>query len=54
MLEEVTNSIREMSSLVDGVAMAVDGSAEADASGLSALAETLRGEVSRFLTAARR
>jgi methyl-accepting chemotaxis protein len=53
-LETVTDSIREMSSLVDGVASAVDGGGDTGAQGLSELAEVLRSEVSRFLTMARR
>jgi methyl-accepting chemotaxis protein len=50
-LEAVTNSIREMSSLVNGIATAVDGGS--GTSGLSQLAEVLRSEVSRFVSTAR-
>jgi methyl-accepting chemotaxis protein len=52
-LEEVTSNIREMSSLVDGIASAVDGGGHGDTSGLSQLAEVLRSEVNRFLVMAR-
>ncbi|MDY7084852.1 MAG: methyl-accepting chemotaxis protein [Actinomycetota bacterium] len=52
-LEAVTASIREMGGLVEGIARAVDGGAETDASGLSQLAEVLRNEVLRFVTSVR-
>ncbi|WP_281247295.1 methyl-accepting chemotaxis protein [Micromonospora pattaloongensis] len=52
-LEAVTGSVREMSSLVSGIATAVDGRGDADAAGLSQLAEVLRGEVHRFVTTVR-
>ncbi|MFI5888980.1 methyl-accepting chemotaxis protein [Actinoplanes sp. NPDC051513] len=50
-LERVTESIREMSGLTNGIAAAVDGGHGMD--GLSQLAEVLRGEVSRFVETAR-
>jgi methyl-accepting chemotaxis protein len=50
-LEKVTESIREMSGLTNGIAAAVDGGHGMD--GLSQLAEVLRGEVSRFVETAR-
>jgi len=50
-LEAVTESIREMSGLTNGIAAAVDGGDELD--GLSQLAEVLRSEVSRFVATAR-
>ncbi|MEU8236687.1 methyl-accepting chemotaxis protein [Actinoplanes missouriensis] len=49
-LEAVTARIREMSSLVDGIARAVDGGQDVGSGGLSQLAEVLQGEVSRFVT----
>ncbi|GAB1642715.1 methyl-accepting chemotaxis protein [Krasilnikovia sp. MM14-A1259] len=52
-LEAVTANIREMSSLVDGIALAVDGGRGAGSTGLSQLAEVLRSEVNRFVTTAR-
>ncbi|GAA0801620.1 hypothetical protein Sya03_06870 [Spirilliplanes yamanashiensis] len=52
-LESVTESIREMSRLVTGIAAAVDGSHDSGNAGLSQLAEVLRGEVSRFVTTVR-
>jgi methyl-accepting chemotaxis protein len=52
-LEAVTNRIREMSGLVEGIALAVDGSRHTDNAGLSQLAEVLRAEVSRFVTTIR-
>ncbi|BEL11647.1 methyl-accepting chemotaxis protein [Actinoplanes sichuanensis] len=52
-LEAVTNRIREMSELVEGIAQAVDGSRHTDNAGLSQLAEVLRAEVSRFVTTIR-
>ncbi|MBM2617453.1 chemotaxis protein [Actinoplanes sp. LDG1-06] len=52
-LETVTNSIREMSGLVNGIAIAVDGGGAPGTAGLSQLAEVLRSEVSRFVTTAR-
>ncbi|MFF5083472.1 methyl-accepting chemotaxis protein [Actinoplanes sp. NPDC000266] len=52
-LEAVTASIREMSGLVDGIAQAIDGGHESGLSGLSQLAEVLRGEVTRFVSSAR-
>ncbi|WP_433297256.1 methyl-accepting chemotaxis protein [Actinoplanes sp. CA-030573] len=51
-LERVTDSIREMSGLTNGIAVAVDGGPGVD--GLSQLAEVLRGEVSRFVATARK
>ena len=51
-LESVTGSIREMSSLVNGIAAAVDGGHEMGTAGLSQLAEVLRSEVHRFVTPA--
>ncbi|HWS36355.1 MAG TPA: methyl-accepting chemotaxis protein [Actinoplanes sp.] len=51
-LEEVTASLREMSRLVDGIADAVDGRT-GDRTGLTQLAEVLRGEVNRFVSTAR-
>jgi len=50
-LETVTNSIREMSGLTNGIAVAVDGGHGTN--GLSQLAEVLRAEVSRFVETAR-
>ena len=50
-LEAVTESIREMSGLTNGIAAAVDGGHGLD--GLSQLAEVLRSEVSRFVATAR-
>ncbi|GIF36346.1 methyl-accepting chemotaxis protein [Actinoplanes xinjiangensis] len=52
-LEAVTNRIREMSGLVEGIALAVDGGRHTDNAGLSQLAEVLRAEVSRFVTTIR-
>ena len=52
-LETVTNSIREMSGLVNGIADAVDGGGAAGTAGLSQLAEVLRSEVNRFVVTAR-
>ena len=58
-LEAIAGRIREMDSLVDGIASAVHGGDtgagdDAESStGLSDLAETLRGEVSRFVTVVR-
>lgn len=52
-LESVTGSIREMSSLVNGIAAAVDGGHDSGIAGLSQLAEVLRSEVHRFVTTAR-
>ncbi|GAA1535244.1 hypothetical protein GCM10009827_061870 [Dactylosporangium maewongense] len=49
-LESVTQSLREMSSLVDGIAAAVDGKP----SGLAQLAESLRSEVLALVTTVRR
>ncbi|MEV6349372.1 methyl-accepting chemotaxis protein [Actinoplanes sp. NPDC051851] len=54
-LEAVTNRIREMSDLVEGIAIAVDGGPHhAQDGGLSQLAEVLRAEVSRFVTTIRK
>jgi methyl-accepting chemotaxis protein len=53
-LETVTNSIREMSGLINGIAAAVDGGGAVGNTGLSQLAEVLRSEVNRFVTTARR
>ena len=53
-LEAVTARIREMSDLVDGIAIAVDGGHQGGTSGLSQLAEVLQGEVSRFVATIRR
>ncbi|GAA2612200.1 methyl-accepting chemotaxis protein [Paractinoplanes durhamensis] len=50
-LETVTESIREMSGLTNGIATAIEGSHDMD--GLSQLAEVLRSEVSRFVETAR-
>jgi methyl-accepting chemotaxis protein len=50
-LETVTASIREMRSLTNGIAVAVDGGEGLQ--GLSQLAEVLRAEVSRFVATAR-
>ncbi|MCU7724665.1 methyl-accepting chemotaxis protein [Actinoplanes sp. KI2] len=50
-LERVTESIREMSGLTSGIAIAVDGGQGMD--GLSQLAEVLRAEVIRFVETAR-
>ena len=50
-LEKVTDSIREMSGLTNGIAVAVDGGHGTN--GLSQLAEVLRAEVSRFVETAR-
>jgi methyl-accepting chemotaxis protein len=50
-LERVTESIREMRGLTNGIAVAVDGGHGTD--GLSQLAEVLRAEVSRFVATAR-
>ncbi|MGK5678893.1 methyl-accepting chemotaxis protein [Actinoplanes sp. URMC 104] len=52
-LETVTTSIREMSGLVNGIAVAVDGGSADGTAGLSQLAEVLRSEVSRFVSTAR-
>ncbi|GID25624.1 methyl-accepting chemotaxis protein [Paractinoplanes brasiliensis] len=52
-LEAVTNSIREMSGLVNGIATAVDGGGAPGTAGLSQLAEVLRSEVNRFVATAR-
>jgi methyl-accepting chemotaxis protein len=52
-LRAVTDRIREMSGLIDGIAAAVDGDTGHDTTGLTELAEVLRTEVQRFLTAAR-
>ncbi|SNY74759.1 methyl-accepting chemotaxis protein [Paractinoplanes atraurantiacus] len=52
-LEAVTASIREMSGLVNGIAQAIDGGHDSGMSGLSQLAEVLRGEVTRFVSSAR-
>ncbi|AGZ40691.1 methyl-accepting chemotaxis protein [Actinoplanes friuliensis] len=52
-LETVTNSIREMSGLVQGIATAVDTGDHSGTAGLSQLAEVLRGEVHRFVSTAR-
>ena len=52
-LEVVTDSIREMSGLVNGIAAAVDGGHDSGTAGLSQLAEVLRSEVHRFVTLAR-
>jgi methyl-accepting chemotaxis protein len=51
-LEAVTESIREMSGLTNGIATAIEGDHGMD--GLSQLAEVLRSEVSRFVATARR
>jgi methyl-accepting chemotaxis protein len=50
-LEAVTESIREMSGLTNGIATAIEGGHGMD--GLSQLAEVLRSEVSRFVETAR-
>jgi methyl-accepting chemotaxis protein len=52
-LESVTGSLHEMSGLVSGIAVAVDGRHDTGTAGLSRLAESLRTEVSRFVTDAR-
>ncbi|MBB2947107.1 methyl-accepting chemotaxis protein [Actinoplanes lutulentus] len=52
-LESVTESIRQMSELVDGIASAVDGNREPGQPGLSQLAEVLRAEVTRFVAKVR-
>ncbi|AGL20526.1 methyl-accepting chemotaxis protein [Actinoplanes sp. N902-109] len=52
-LDSVTGSIREMATLVNGIAAAVDGGHESGTTGLSNLAEVLRSEVHRFVTKAR-
>jgi methyl-accepting chemotaxis protein len=52
-LEAVTNRIREMSDLVEAIALAVDGGHQAEDVGLSQLAEVLRAEVSRFVSTIR-
>lgn len=52
-LESLTESVREMSRLISGIAAAVDGHSDSDTAGLSQLAEVLRGEVYRFVTTAR-
>jgi methyl-accepting chemotaxis protein len=52
-LEAVTASLREMSGLVSGIAIAVDGGHDSGTAGLSQLAEVLRSEVHRFVTMAR-
>ncbi|HET9516573.1 MAG TPA: methyl-accepting chemotaxis protein [Actinoplanes sp.] len=52
-LESVTNSLREMSGLVHGIAAAVDTGEGTGSAGLSQLAEMLRGEVHRFVTTVR-
>jgi methyl-accepting chemotaxis protein len=53
-LEAVTGNIREMSTLVNGIAQAVDGGHDSGTAGLSQLAEDLRSEVHRFVSTARR
>ena len=53
MLESVTESIRRMSELVDGIASAVDGNRDHGQPGLSQLAEVLRAEVTRFVAKVR-
>ena len=56
-LEGITGRIRDMDELVDGIATAVHGVADisaVDHGGLADLAETLRDEVSRFVTVVRR
>jgi methyl-accepting chemotaxis protein len=52
-LEAVTDSIREMGNLVNGIAAAVDGRHDSGLTGLSQLAEVLRSEVHRFVSTAR-
>jgi methyl-accepting chemotaxis protein len=52
-LKAVTDRIREMSTLIDGIAAAVEGDEKTEESGLAELAEVLRGEVQRFLASAR-
>lgn len=52
-LESLTESIREMSRLIEGIAVAVDGRSGSETAGLSQLAEMLRSEVYRFVTMAR-
>ncbi|MCA2217307.1 methyl-accepting chemotaxis protein [Wangella sp. NEAU-J3] len=52
-LEAVTDSIREMGTLVSGIAAAVDGRHDSGLTGLSQLAEVLRSEVHRFVSTAR-
>jgi methyl-accepting chemotaxis protein len=52
-LESVTESIRQMSELVDGIANAVDGNQVPGQPGLSQLAEVLRAEVTRFVAMVR-
>ncbi|WP_433791906.1 methyl-accepting chemotaxis protein [Actinoplanes sp. CA-252034] len=52
-LRAVTERIREMSTLIDGIAAAVDGDTAHETTGQSELAAILRTEVERFLTAAR-
>ncbi|HWS36012.1 MAG TPA: methyl-accepting chemotaxis protein [Actinoplanes sp.] len=52
-LKAVTDRIREMSGLIDGIAAAVDGDTAHETTGLSELAEVLRVEVQSFLAAAR-
>jgi methyl-accepting chemotaxis protein len=52
-LEGVSRSFREISDLIDGIAVAVDGGAAAGTTGLSQLAEVLRAEVSRFVATIR-
>ncbi|WP_305782993.1 methyl-accepting chemotaxis protein [Symbioplanes lichenis] len=52
-LDAVTGSIREMASLVNGIAAAVDGGHDSGTAGLSNLAEVLRAEVHRFVSMAR-
>lgn len=52
-LETVTDSLREMSGLVQGIAAAVDAGQGTDTTGLSQLAEVLRSEVLRFVSQAR-
>ncbi|MEV6349370.1 methyl-accepting chemotaxis protein [Actinoplanes sp. NPDC051851] len=52
-LRSVTESIREMSGLIDGIATAVEGGENTEESGLTELAEVLRAEVTRFLVQAR-
>ncbi|GLW33804.1 methyl-accepting chemotaxis protein [Actinoplanes regularis] len=51
-LEAVTENLREMHTLVSGIAAAVDGGQDTSA-GLSQLAEVLRTEVNRFVTTVR-
>ncbi|GLY03649.1 MULTISPECIES: methyl-accepting chemotaxis protein [Actinoplanes] len=52
-LRSVTDKIKEMSGLIDGIAFAVEGGETTEESGLTQLADVLKVEVQRFLVTAR-